>query len=114
MVNKKAQGMSTSTIVLLILGLIILVVLILGFSMGWSRLAPWIDTNNIETIKTACSTACAVQSSYDYCTVKRTVNDGVLDKFDSTCYTLVEEHPEYGIEACTNVECVLPPGAGTV
>ena len=105
--------MSTSTIVLLILGLIILVVLILGFSMGWSRLAPWIDTNNIETIKTSCATACAVQSTYDFCTVEREVNDGVLDKFDSTCYTLVEEHTEYGIATCPGVTCPTDD-AGTV
>jgi len=111
MVNKKAQGMSTSTIILLILGLIILVILILGFSLGWNRLAPWINTNNIEAIKTSCLTACYVDSTYDFCTVNREVKDGVNDKFDATCQELAigAEYTGrgYDIEECPNL-CSSP------
>lgn len=109
--NKKAQGMSTSTIVLLILGLVILVVLILGFTLGWNKLAPWVSSNNIDTIKSSCNIACSTGSQYDYCTVKRTVKDGVNDAFDETCYNLAND-PEgkytgmaYGIAICPAVTC---------
>jgi len=43
MLNKKAQGMSTSTIILLILRIVILVILILGFTLGWDKIAPWMQ-----------------------------------------------------------------------
>jgi hypothetical protein len=105
MINKKAQGMSISTVILLILGLVILVVLILGFIMGFDKILPFINTgNNIETIQNACSTACATNSQYNFCSVKRTVKDGVNDKFDATCLELsanpIYDQRGYGIEDC--------------
>ena len=103
--SKKAQGMSTSTIILLILGLVILVVLILGFTLGWSRLAPWISANNnIETLRTSCGVACSTNSAYDFCTVKREVKDGVNKKFEATCNELSTLQTyllrNYGIAPC--------------
>lgn len=103
--SKKAQGMSTSTIILLILGLVILVVLILGFTLGWSRLAPWISANNnIETLRTSCGVACSTNSAYDFCTVKREVKDGVNNKFEATCNELSTLQTylsrNYGIPPC--------------
>ncbi len=89
MENKRGQGMSTSTIILLILGLIILVVLVLGFTLGWNKLAPWINSNNIETIKTSCVSACEVSSVYDFCTIKRDIKDGVNKKFTASCQELI-------------------------
>lgn len=107
MINKKAQGMSISTIILLILGLVILVVLILGFTMGWSKLLPWISTNNIDTIKTSCGTACSMTNQYDFCSVKRTVKDGVNDKFEASCQDLATKQVYlsrgYGIVPCPNL-----------
>ncbi|MCX6750365.1 MAG: hypothetical protein NTZ83_02825 [Candidatus Pacearchaeota archaeon] len=105
MINKKAQGMSISTIILLILGLIILVVLILGFTIGWAKLAPWIGgNNNLETLKNSCGAACSTGGQYDFCTVKRLVKDGVSDKFEATCNDLATKqqyiNKQYGISAC--------------
>ncbi len=115
--NKQGQGMSTSTIVLLILGLIILVVLILGFTMGWSKIVPWVKSDNIDTVKTACNIACTTNSEYQYCSVMREVNDGENDKFDETCYGLAYD-PEkkyvdrfYGIAQCPQIDC--PSGENT-
>lgn len=107
--NKKAQGMSTSTIVLLILGLIILVVLVLGFTMGWNKLAPWIKSDNIDQIKSNCNIACTTNSEYEFCTKNQTVNDGENAKFTDTCYKLASDSKYldrfYGIESCPNIEC---------
>ena len=112
MINKKAQGMSISTIILLILGLVILVVLILGFTLGWAKIAPWINTNNLENIKNSCGVACSTSGLYDFCTVKRTVKDGVNDKFDATCQVLSTNvlyvtTRGYGITSCPNL-CPTP------
>jgi len=107
MENKRGQGMSTSTIILLILGLVVLVVLVLGFSLGWNKIAPWINTNNLETIKTSCGAACSTGSQYDFCNVPRTVKDGVNDKFEATCEALSTEETYlsrgYGIEPCLDL-----------
>jgi len=107
MENKKGQGMSTSTIILLILGLVILVILVLGFSLGWNKIAPWINTNNLETIKTSCGAACSTNSLYDFCSVNRDIKDGVNDKFQATCQELATNETlkarNYGIEECSDL-----------
>ncbi|MFH1503551.1 MAG: hypothetical protein ABIE36_02750 [Candidatus Diapherotrites archaeon] len=105
MKNKKAQGMSTSTIILMILGLVILVILILGFTLGWNKFLPWLKTNNLETIKTTCAVACSTNSIYDFCTLSREVNDGENDKFSSNCEELstADKYKLYGITPCPNI-----------
>jgi hypothetical protein len=106
--NKKGQGMSISTIILLILGLVILVILILGFVIGWDKIAPWIGgKNNIDTLKTTCSTACSTSGTYDFCSVKRDVKDGTNDKFQATCNELATRATYtargYGITTCPDL-----------
>jgi hypothetical protein len=107
MINKKGQGMSISTVILLILGLVILVVLILGFTIGWSKLAPWISSNNLDTLKNSCATFCATGGTYDFCSVLRDVKDGTNAKFQATCQDLSTKATYlsrgYGIVACPNL-----------
>jgi hypothetical protein len=107
MVNKKGQGMSTSTIILLIIGLVILVVLILGFTMGWSKLAPWLGSNNLETVKNSCMVSCSTENQYNFCTIKNNVKDGINDKFEATCLELstsaVYTSRGYGITVCPDL-----------
>lgn len=110
MINKKAQGMSITTIILLILGLVILVILILGFTIGWGKIAPWIgNKNNLDTLKNSCGVVCSTGGQYDFCTVKRTVKDEVNDKFEATCQDLATKQiyvsRGYGIEACPGITC---------
>jgi hypothetical protein len=103
--NKRGQGMSTSTIVLLIIGLVVLVVLILGFTRGWSTLAPWLNSNNIDTVEKSCGVACSISGTYDFCTKTQKVNDGVNDKFEATCQELSinPSYSSYGIETCPDL-----------
>lgn len=107
--GKKAQGMSTSTIILLILGLVILVVLILGFTMGWNKVLPWVNSNNVDSVKTSCNIACSTGSEFGYCSDMKTVNDGTNDKFEATCYALANDATYtqrfYGIAQCPQVDC---------
>ena len=70
--NKKAQGLSTNAIILIVLGVIVLVILAIGFFAGWEKIAPWIKpSNNVQSIVDACSMACSMNSVYDFCTVNR-------------------------------------------
>lgn len=110
MENKRGQGMSTSTIILLILGLIILVVLILGFTLGWQNFAPWLSSNNVDKIVTACGVACSTDSQYDFCSVLREVRDGTNEKFDATCFQLSDPDGDYadrnyGVAECATITC---------
>ena len=119
--HKKAQEMSTNTIILIILGLIVLVILILGFTMGWDKFVPFLSTNNVDNIKTACALACSTDNQYDFCTTPREVKDGVNDKFDANCYGLSKGQAptgvilkdanalkNYGIAECPSIDCAKP------
>ena len=105
MENKRGQGMSTSTIVLLILGIVVLVVLILGFTMGWSSIAPWLSSSNVDSISTVCSVACSTGKTFDYCTASRELNTGEDTFTDVTCNYLSKERSELGIEECPEISC---------
>ena len=71
--NKRGQGLSTNAIILIVLGVVVLGVLVIGFTMGWEKIAPWISTNNVNTIVTQCGVACSTDSMNSFCTTKRTL-----------------------------------------
>jgi len=107
--SRKGQALSTNAIILIILGVIILVILIAGFTVGWNKLLPFISTNNIDTIKNSCGIACSTSSAFDYCSVEREVKDGTNDKFSDTCFNLANSDEyasrNYGIGKCTAITC---------
>ncbi len=111
MQNKRGQGMSTNTIILLILGIVVLVVLILGFTMGWSKIAPWISSNNVDTIVTACEASCTIGSQYDFCTFERDLKaddlPGDVKSVKNTCqfFATEEGYGVYGISECAGIVC---------
>ncbi len=113
MISKKGQGLSTSTIVLLILAVAVLVILIIGFTMGWSKFLPFLNTNNVGDIKTACATACSTESNFDFCTTPREVNDKVNAKFTDTCDKLAKDTKytarNYAIAKCPAITCDAAP-----
>ena len=101
--NKRGQGLSTNTIILLVLGIAILVILILGFTMGWGKIAPFLSKENVQTIVKQCETACTSVDDYSYCSKPRTLKaDGVDDIEGVTCNDLAEtpDYEKYGIKAC--------------
>jgi hypothetical protein len=71
MVNKKAQDLSIGTLILIVLGIVVLVLLILGFSIGWSNLWEKIGifggSSSISDIVVACNLAGTSESTYDFC-----------------------------------------------
>jgi len=71
--DKRGQGLSTNAIILIILGVVVLAVLIIGFTMGWDTIAPWLSKDNVQNIVTSCETACVIQNVYDYCTSERVI-----------------------------------------
>jgi len=105
--NKRGQGLSTNAIILIVIGVIILVLLIVGFVMGWDKIIPWINpSNNVDDVKQACDIACSSGSSYKYCSQKRDlIAEGETIK-DATCHWLSKNKPAYAISSCSNAGCV--------
>jgi hypothetical protein len=72
--NKRGQGLSVNAIILIVLGVVVLAVLIFGFTVGFGKILPFISSgDNVETIKTACSTACSTSNTLGYCTTPREI-----------------------------------------
>jgi len=109
MKNKRGQGLSTNAIVLIILAVVVLAVLIVGFTMGWEKIAPWLSTNNVNSIKTQCASACATNDIYGFCTQIRELKADDLRAEDSknTCKKFATEtkYASYGIEDCQEMTC---------
>jgi len=103
MQNKRGQGLSTNAIILIVLGVVVLAVLIIGFTLGWGKIAPWISADNVDAISTVCEVACSTNSVYDYCNSKRELKDGSETLKDVTCYYLSEKEIKYGINKCGNI-----------
>lgn len=104
--NKRGQGLSITSIILIILGVLVLVFLIIGFSMGWSKVLPWIKpSNNVKDISDACKLACNTGSKYDYCSVTRKLFAENNVKLEDNCYFYAKKKTQFGIEECDSIDC---------
>ena len=77
--NKKAQELSIGTLVLIVLGIIVLVLLVLGFSMGWENLFSKIGIfqgSDLSSMVAACKVAVSSQSQTSFCEFKKVKIDG--------------------------------------
>lgn len=72
--NSRGQELSTNTIILIILGVAVLVILVIGFSIGWTKVLPFLSNNNVDTVVNQCAAACTTSDTYGYCTMMRTLN----------------------------------------
>lgn len=109
MQNKRGQGLSTNAIILIVLGIVVLVVLILGFTIGWKSLLPWISTDNVNNIVTQCGIACTTESVYDFCSKPLTLKAGDLPgggkevTGNCTFFATVEGYDKYGVQDCSGL-----------
>lgn len=72
--NKKAQDLSIGTLILIVLGIVVLVLLILGFSIGWQNLFGKIgiyQNSDLSALVSACQLAVTSQSQASYCEFKK-------------------------------------------
>lgn len=107
--DKRGQGISTNAIVLIILAVVVLVILIIGFTVGWSKMAPWISTDNVDVIVNQCSIACSTDSVFGYCTQERELKfgetiEGLTSGQKYTCDEL-SGYAQLGVEECPAVTC---------
>jgi len=77
--NKRGQDLSIGTLILIVLGIVVLVLLILGFSIGWKDLFAKIGIlsggSNLETVVQACNLHASSKAVSSYCEFKQlTIN----------------------------------------
>ena len=102
--NKRGQDLSIGTLILIVLGIIVLVLLILGFSMGWSNL--WQKINifgggaSISDVVAACRLAYSSQDTYTFCNQKWDVKLADGTKGNIGC-TSSQVTPSLGSEILT-------------
>ncbi len=118
--NKKGAELAIGTIVMIILALVVLVVIIYGFTIGWGNLWENIvgyggGQVNVQTVVQACQVACSTQSVYDYCTKFRNVVFQEKSKTEKlNCHSLQQRN--VGLDFCDNIDCVSEKGvcSGTI
>lgn len=104
--GKKAQGMSTSTIILLVLGIAILVILIFGFTQGWGKIAPWLSKDNADSIKNTCTASSITGGEFEYCSkIQELKSEGETIKTSCAILATVSEFEKYGIEE-SDFDCI--------
>ncbi|HUS51347.1 MAG TPA: hypothetical protein VMZ91_14355 [Candidatus Paceibacterota bacterium] len=75
-INKKAEGTPVWIIIALVLGLIVLVIIAVGFAGGWTKLFEKFRIfggTTLSTIGQSCQVACAANDKTVYCFESRTV-----------------------------------------
>ena len=102
--NKRGQGLSVNAIILIVLGVFVLAILIIGFTLGWGTLKDKIaPSNNVKTIVDSCSVACSISSQFDFCLAKRDLKVGDDSIKDVTCNYLAKNQTKYGIGICGSI-----------
>ena len=88
--NKKGAELTIGTIIIIVLGVVVLALLVWGFSTGWSNLwgkiSSWGGGSNVDTIKQACALECNGGQHTAYCTDQKTLITGDKTKYFGTCH----------------------------
>lgn len=115
MENKRGQGLSTGAIVLIIIGVVVLVILIIGFTLGWKKILPFLsEEDNVDEVVQACQAECVVQSEYGFCQkimrLKAPNLPGDVEFKDATCQFFSTDlgYANYGVAECPEVTCATP------
>ncbi len=106
--NKRGQNITLGTIILIILGVVVMVILIFGFTTGWGklweRLTGTAGNSNVDTVVTACNLACNTENKYGYCREVKNVKLGGGKNLVGSCENFEGEIA--GLSACGSFECL--------
>lgn len=128
--NKKGAEMTVGTLIIILLALLVLVVLVFGFTTGWSNLWSKIVNffgggSNVDSVKQACEVACATNAKYEYCCVVRDVRTQqgasavkeTCNSFNVGCTSFSCSPADCARVVCLNTEVVTAdkcPGGRTI
>ncbi len=83
--EKRGQELSIGTLVIIVIGVIVLVLLILGFSIGWENLfakVGIVSGNDLSAMVAACKVAVASDSKASFCECKNVRINGPATKIN--------------------------------
>jgi hypothetical protein len=115
--NKKGAEMTIGTIIVIILALVVLVVIIYGFMTGWGNLWGKITglgggKANVDDNVRGCQLACSTSSKSDYCKPRNITFSDNSKPTPSSC-NLLAQSGQYGLDACTTINCDENSNLGT-
>lgn len=110
MQNKRGQELTVGTLILIVLGVIILVLLVLGYSMGWGNLWERINIfqggSSLESVIQSCKVAVSSASTFTYCQdFKKVKVDGKIEYVN--CEDTRVSSSVGGSLSCTNSAQVI-------
>ncbi len=93
MVDKKGQQMTLGTIIAIVLGIVVLVFLIFGFSTGWSsmwdRVTGQTTGSNVKLVIADCANDCKMEEQSSWCNEKKSLrffdDEGKTVKVEGNC-----------------------------
>lgn len=110
--NKEKRGQSSTigVIIAIILGIVLIIFLIWGFTTDWRTFrgttGPYSGRSNIDTIRNACNLDC--QGLKDkWCNDEKTVTYPNATTIKATCHKLTSANTISGLENC--FECTTSP-----
>lgn len=115
MIMNKRGDTSTNTLIAIVLGVIVIVVLAIGLTMGWSTFTPWLSKGNVDSVVQGCQVACSTQATYAFCSQPRTLTDPDKNEYKNiNCNALarIPQTQSYGISTC-NIDCGTNPTSCT-
>jgi hypothetical protein len=119
-IDKRGQQLTTTTLILIILGIAVFVLLIFGFTTGWGNLSDKLNqyaggSSNVDTVRGACAIACSTGGETAFCTEERIVNFGKnlpvgedgedVSSKKVSCNTLADlpVYDEFKVEDCSSL-----------
>ena len=118
--NKRGQGLSVTTLILIVLGIVVLVVVILGFTKGWNFVFGKIDIlpgQSLQTAVKSCEISAQQELTVDYCNEFKEVKlagkkqwitcDYIVDAGIAALEKTIDDCPDYrdlAVEFCTNLD----------
>lgn len=104
--------MSTSTIILLVLGLIVLAVLSIGFMSGWKAFQGESGKTNVDEIVEECQSTCSLNQKFSFCSAEKELRFAEEDiKIKASCAVFANEPSlkmKYGVRSCPRIDCKKP------
>ena len=105
--SRKGSEMTIGKIVIIVLALLVLILLALGFSMGWKNLWDKITnfsggSSTIDSVKQSCQIACDSNSKVAYCNENRTYKNTSKGIQYGLCATDPNIIPDGG---CPGITC---------
>ncbi|MCR4323863.1 MAG: hypothetical protein NUV37_02755 [Nanoarchaeota archaeon] len=109
--NKRGQGMSITTIILIVIGIVVLVILIWGFSTGWNNLWDKVSgrtsSSNVDDVVAGCKVACDTGARDDFCNAGRTIKFGAEREVTKT--VVVDENKKAELKSLWDAEVAKNP-----